>query len=286
VKSALDWKQYYRAEREALGPDRLLGLLDRAPEVTLPERGALVFPHTRLAESGTLVAAAALAVVRSGRGEVLALGVLHGGREQDRALAQAARKGDEAATRELRRVHGPGAPDDDGRWVEEFSLDGFEALLGAAARREGRPAPIVTARFPFLTGAEPATLPGIDELVAIARRGAAIVATADPVHHGAGYDTPDRVPLDRAAAHARALIRRGLDDLAAGELERFLGDAAVARSDFRDSGPALVHVLRALGGRALLRASIHDLAVVDYASALDAADPTWVAGALISIEPA
>ena len=47
------------------------------------EEGALIFPHTKLRDSGCLPAAVARAVVASGRETVLAIGVLHGGREVD-----------------------------------------------------------------------------------------------------------------------------------------------------------------------------------------------------------
>ena len=67
------WKAFYAQERAALDLD---ALLDSAPEIEFPEVGALVFPHTRLAVSGTIVAAVAKAVARTRR-DVLALGVLH-----------------------------------------------------------------------------------------------------------------------------------------------------------------------------------------------------------------
>src|SRR5262249_19279721 len=155
-------------------------LLERAPSVELPAKGALVFPHTLLAFSGELVAACALACVHSGRDTVLALGVLHGAREADAPLVARARAGDREARAQLRRVHGPGAARADGRWQEEFSLDGFAALLELAARREGRAPPRLVARFPFLVGETPEDLPGLDELRALVGSGAALVATADP----------------------------------------------------------------------------------------------------------
>jgi hypothetical protein len=278
VKTALAWKHHYAEERAELGAVGLRALVERAADVALPRHGALVFPHTHLRSSGHFVAAVARAVVRSGREEVLALGVLHGAREEDAALVAAARAGDPAARERLRRVHAPG-----GHASEEFSLDGFAALLVAASEVEGRPAPRLVARYPFLAGAEPGTLPGVDELVLLRERGAALVATADPIHHGAGYGTPREAWLPREVARtiARATIERSLGLLVRFELEAFAKDAQEARSDFRDAGPVLAWLLRREGA---LRANVLDLDLADYAATLEAPEPTWVAGALTCLE--
>jgi hypothetical protein len=276
VRTARAWKNLYAMERAELGAAGLRALVERAPSVALPRRGALVFPHTHLRSSGHLTAAVARAVVRSGRDEVLALGVLHGAREEDAALVASARSGDAAAVERLRRVHAP-----PGHASEEFSLDGFAALLAAAAELEGRAAPRLVARYPFLASAEPGTLPGIDELAASRDRGAALVATADPIHHGAGYGTPRSAwrPRDEAHDFARATIERSLGLLARLDFLAFAKDAVEARSDFRDAGPVLAWLLR---GEGELRGTLIDLDLADYAATLGAEDPTWVAGALIS----
>ena len=285
MKTARAWKDFYARERARLGAAGLDACLDRAAALGLPEglRGAdaVVFPHTRLETSGELAAAAALAAVRSGRDTVLALGVLHGARAQDAALVHGARAGDEPARTILRRVHGPGVPGDGGHWQEEFSLDGFCALLAAAARREGRRPLRVVPRFPFLTGENPADLPGLDELTEIlaAPGGVFLAATADPIHHGVGYETPasELRPRDEPAtgAWARASVREGFERLAAGDYPGFLRHAAEAKSDFRDPGPVVVHLV----GKGLC-VNIRGLRLVDYADVLDAPMPTWVAGAL------
>jgi hypothetical protein len=277
IFTARGWKAHYAAEREALGAAGLLRLLERAPAVTLPERGALVFPHTHLASSGELVAAVARAVIRSGRSEVLALGVLHGAREQDRELVHAARAGEARALGLLRGVHGPGLPGEHA--AEEFSLDGFTALVEAAARAEGRPVPRLLLRYPFLVGETPHDLPGLPELRAALERGAALVATADPIHHGAGYGTPPGERLARedpsTAELARASVERGLELLARHDFAGFLRHAAAERSDFRDPGVVLATLL----GESL-EARVLALDLADYASTLEAEAPTWVAGAL------
>src|SRR5262249_49501853 len=152
------WKEFYAREREGLDLD---ALIDAAPEIAFPDRGALVFPHTRLTVTGTMVAAVARAAARARR-EVLAVGVLHG-------------------------VRGPrGIPEETGLARDEFSLDGFRALYGRVCAREGIPARFL-ARYPLEVGDRVDDLPGLDELRRRAES-SLVVATADPIHHGVGYE--------------------------------------------------------------------------------------------------
>ena len=112
------------------------------------------------------------------------------------------------------------------------------------------------------------------------------MATADPLHHGVGYDTPSAEcrPQGEAstAAWARASVQEGFDRLAARDAAGFLCHAAGARSDFRDPGPVLAHLLGGTASR--LRATMHDVRLVDYAAVLGAPAPTWVAGALATFD--
>jgi hypothetical protein len=276
VKNAAQWKQFYAEERAALGPIGLGDRLDRAPDVALPPGGALVFPHTRLAISGDLTAAVARAVVRSGARDVLALGVLHGGVQAEAEAVARARAGDPAARAVLRRVYAAGHP----FCAEEFSLDNFEAMLAIAAAREGAAPPRVHARYPFLVGDSPTDLPGLAELEGLAAQ-MPVVATTDPLHHGVGYGTPEgqRRGLRDAASGVWALacIQRQLDLLSQGDWSGFARLAAQERSDFRDVGPVLAHLLRGAKGEIL------DLRLVDYAEVLGAAEPTWVAAPLMRV---
>jgi hypothetical protein len=275
VKSARAWKELYAAERASLGARGLDELVANAVDVELAPMGALVFPHTFLASAGELVAAAARAVVRSGAEEVLAIGVLHGGRGAGE-VAERARSGDAAAHEEMRRVHLEA-----GQAADEYSLDGFAALVARAAQTEGKKAPRVHARFPFLVGDDPASLPGIEELVLLRDRGCAIVATADPIHHGAVYGTPEGERRARGDATtlewARATITRQHALLSAGDYATFQREAAACRCDFRDAGPVLAWLLAARGAFTLV---LRELVLVDYAATLHAEQPTWVAGAL------
>lgn len=275
---AAEWKDFYAKERAGLGERGLERALDEAPEVEIPAHGALVFPHARLAASGRLTGAVARAIVRSGAERVLALGVLHGARREDEAIVARARGGDRDALASMRRVHGPGVAGDEARWSEEFSLDGLRAMVDVAARREGRRAPEIVERYPFLVGDDPTTLPGLEELARLAEQ-MPLVATTDPIHHGVGYGTRDalRDAHDpEAHAWARRVIEAQLRALAAGRWKRFASLCAAVRSDFRDDGPALATLL---GAR--MRSELVALDLVDYADVLSAAPPTWVAAPLV-----
>jgi hypothetical protein len=237
------WKEFYAREREGLDLD---ALLDAAPDIEFPERGALVFPHTRLAATGTMVAAVARAAARARR-EVLAIGVLHG-------------------------VRGPrGVHEETGLARDEFSLDGFRALYGRACAREGIPARMA-ARYPF----EIADCP--DDLRRLAGT-ALVVATADPIHHGVGYETPEArdETLAETMVDARTRIEEQLGALARGDFAEFSRICARDRSDFRNAGP----VVAGLFPNATW--TLEELKLVDYSDVLGCARPTWVAGGRIRV---
>jgi hypothetical protein len=278
VESAFDWKQYYRAERATLGAPALDALLDAAEPLEFPAGGALVVPHTRLEITGAQIATAVRAVLASGVDRVLALGVLHGGRRSDHRRVAVARAGEADAVAELRRVH-----DEDGMAAEEFSLDAFVELLDRGAARAGRSIEI-TCRYPFLVGDDPGTLPGIEELEHLVGDGAALVATTDPIHHGHAYGTPPEACADPSVPSTLRAAREGIDEQLAALSDHRFGDflrlAERHRSDFRDTGPVVAHLV----GAGFV-ASMHELALVDYSSALDAPSPSWVAGALVTVCP-
>src|SRR5213594_1929551 len=93
MMTAKNWKAFYAREREELGVGGLEKLIERAPPARLTADGTIIFPHTRLSASGELIAAAARAVVDSPYDQIIALGVLHGAREQDAQRVRAARSG-------------------------------------------------------------------------------------------------------------------------------------------------------------------------------------------------
>ena len=234
-----EWKRYYEAERERLGARGLERLLAEAEPIEVDRAHAAIFPHTRLEVTGAMVASVVRGITLSGADEVLAIGVLHGAPSSER------------------RVHHPG----EGSTASEFSLDAFATLLPKAVR--------LHARYPLHVGQDPSTLAGIDELARLAER-MPVVATADPVHHGVGYGDDPSMTRD-----AQALIDAQLRALEGHDYEAFLQACAEARSDFRNAGPVLAHLL----GDVVL--SVRRLERVDYTEALGAPPPTWVAGALV-----
>ena len=132
----------------------------------------------------------------------------------------------------------------------------------------------------------PPICPGIEELEALIAGGAALVATADLIHHGVGYGTPleNCLPTEdpRAQRFAEETARANLGWLAARDYGQFLRHGAEIRSDFRDGGPVATHLL---SDTSTLQGILHTLALVDYADTLQAPAPTWVAGALASLRP-
>jgi hypothetical protein len=282
--TAFDWKQFYRAERLALGPEGLARLFESDLQFDPPPSGALIFPHTRLSASGDLIAATADAVIRSGVDRVLALGVLHGGRREDAALVARARGGDAEAIRALRGIHGPKSNDhqmrkEEGLWSEEFSLDNFEAMLSIAAERAGRKPPVIIKRYPFLTGSAASEMPGIEELHKLRASGVALVATADLVHHGAAYGTPESAQHEMTdpvtLQLARRWINEGLNRLCAGDIEGFLKNAREVSSDFRDSGPVLQEI------SPISEHQVEAVRLVDYSDVLES-PLSWVSAAVVS----
>lgn len=275
--SALQWKRFYDEERSRT---RLDALLDAAPVVELPPRGALIFPHTMLAHSGLQPASVASAVLRARPDRLLILGVLHGARERDAERVAAARSGDAHHRAALRGLHGPGVDGDARLWSEEFSTDNIIALLRAAYARAGATLPELLVRYPFLVGDSPHDLPGMDALRAIVDGGAAVIATGDLQHHGAGYGTPlaEQRPVSEVE-FARSVVTRELGLLCARDFQAHQRHCASVRSDFRDVGPVLLSVVTAA------RFTLHALQTVDYAAVIESPDPTWVTAALASVGP-
>ena len=276
MDSAFAWKQFYAAERARLGAEALLAMVDEAEPLDVRDGGAIVIPHTRIEVTGNQIAGAVATVLASGAERVLALGVLHGARRADRDLVAAARAGDGDAITTLRGVH-----DEHGLAAEEFSLDGFVEMLTLAADRAGRSVEVAR-RYPFLVGEEPASLDGLAELEQLVGDGALLVATTDPIHHGYAYGTAPSECLDPDDPRTMAVAQSAIDDQLAALSDHRFGDftqlAEQHRSDFRDTGPTLAQLV----GRGFA-SEIHDLALVDYADVLEAARPSWVAGALVTI---
>jgi hypothetical protein len=257
------WKDFYASEREQLDRAYLERLIEDASAVPLGR--ALIFPHTRLSGSGHQTAAVAKAIVESRCDAVLAIGVLHGMR----------RAGAPVSTR---RIYS--AQDDITR--DEFSLDNFETLLSIAAEMADVKPPVLHKRYPFLTGEDPRSLHGYEELERLVANGAALVATGDLIHHGFGYGTaPESVrELDslETVQWATQAIQKHIDAVLQLDFRKFEEQCDQLRSDFRDVGPVLSSLVTGCS------AELKDLRLIDYSDVLEAAAPTWVAAALIAWE--
>jgi hypothetical protein len=108
-----------------------------------------------------------------------------------------------------------------------------------------------------------------------------LVATADPVHHGHGYgDAAPLAPESGGLAMARERIEEGLALLAAGDHTAYQRHCVRTKSDARDVGQVLRHLLGPCQGR------LHDLVADDMSAPYQAPPPTWVAGALVEFTPA
>lgn len=284
-----DFKAASVRAQAALGEEGADRLLDAGRRwnlgPVLRDGGAVVFPHVGIETCGHMTAAAVHACLDSGAQQVLVLGVLHAlTRELDEARVRVAAGGD-ASGEPSRGIQGPGL---DGRddWLAEFSLSNFLFLWEREVARRGIVSPggappELVVRYPYLAGGRPEDLPGIRGLGEIARD-AAIVATADPFHHGIGYGDPVETALAPDAGGldlARRRIDEGLQILRSGDYWGYNGHCVDAKSDARDVG----QLLRLLIGEFDWR--ILDLVSDDMSAAYDAPAPTWVAGALIELEP-
>jgi hypothetical protein len=280
-----DFKAQNRQEHARLGEKGMLRTLDagRAWDLapTLSAGGTILFPHAGMQVCGHQIAAAVHACLDCGAGRVLVVGVLHALTEElDQARIRVANGAD--VTQELYwGVQGPGLA---GRreWEAEFSLDHFLALWQAETKRRGVDGPELIVRYPYLAGGCPDILPGIDELVDLARD-AAVVGTGDIFHHGIGYgDPPERafVPEEGGLDLARKTIQEGLNLLRDGDYWGYNQHCVEAKSDARDVGQVIRYLLGPLEGQIL------DIVADDMTGAYGALPPTWVAGTLVRLDPA
>jgi len=270
-------------DQERLGEEGVRRLLDagRAWNLApvLAAGGALIFPHTSIAACGHQVAAAVHACLDSGARRVLAIGVLHALTQELEEARVAVANGADPSTQPAWGIQGPGLP---GRedWRAEFSLSHFQFLWKQEIARRGISGPELILRYPYLAGGHPERLPGIAELQEIARD-AVVVATMDLFHHGIGYgDPPEQAlaPTEGGLELARQAITDGLTLQQAGEYWRYNQHCVHTRSDGRDVGQVLRYLLGPQEGQIL------DLIADDMSLAHHKPPPTWVAGALITLQ--
>ena len=279
-----DFKARAAEAHARLGPEGAARLLaaghawDLAP--TLRAGGALLFPHVGVEKCGHQIGAAVHACLDCGADTVLVLGVLHALTDElEEARVRVADGGDVAVERAW-GIEGPGLG---GRldWEHEFSLSHFLWLWENETARRGIAPPRMIVRYPYLAGGRPGDLPGIKELEAAAKE-AAVVATGDLFHHGVGYgdsETEALAPDEGGLDLARERITRGLDILARGDYWGYNSHSVTAKSDARDVGQVLRHLIGPFEARIL------DIVTDDMSGAYGQPEPTWVAGALTEFVP-
>ena len=215
-------QELYRSEHAEMGERGTLERLERGREwdlaPTLASGGVVVFPHAGVMDCGHHVAAAVHGCLDSGADRVLVISVLHAFTDEMQDARTRVSAGEDPSQWRFWGVQGPGLEGRD-EWRDDHALISFRHFWAAETKRRGIPGPEVVERYPYLAGGHPERLPGIGELEALAE-GAVIVSTADPFHHGIGYDDPPdraRAPDDGGLELARATIEEGIALLAAGD---------------------------------------------------------------------
>jgi hypothetical protein len=242
--------------------------------------GVLVFPHIDPRDCGHHVAACVHACLDAEPAAIIALSVHHEATPAMVAARARVNAGQDSAYEPLRGIHGPGCGRSE-TWRNDHALIAWRHFLAAECARRGIAAPPVFERYPFLAAGEPGSLPGIEDLQELARD-AVIVATLDPLHHGAVYGTPhDRLmePDARGLAVATEAIQEGIALLGLGEYAAFERHCGAVISDGADVGEVLHHVRGPLVGHVL------EVVASDSSEIGDAPHPTWVAGALMAWTP-
>jgi hypothetical protein len=270
----------YSKEHDELGEKGTLDLLEKGKQWdlsgTLDAGGVIVFPHAGVADCGYQIASAVHACLDSDADRVLVVSVLHAFTEEMQEARVRVANGEEPANFRHWGIQGPGL---DGlqNWVHDHVLMSWRHLWKAETERRGIEGPQVIERFPYLAGGKPGNLPGIEELVEIAKD-AVIVSTADPFHHGIGYGDPPEKSLDPHQGGlelARKTILEGIETLGLGDYWGYNQHCVEAKSDARDAGQVFRYLRGPMHGKIL------DLTYSVADELYKAPPPTWVAGALI-----
>jgi hypothetical protein len=271
--------QYWH-EHEALGKDGTHRLLDQGKQWdlsgTLKSGGVLVFPHIGVADCGHQVAACVHACLDSGADRVLVVSVLHAFTDEMQDARVRVANGEPPRNFKHWGIQGPGLGGLQ-NWKHDHVLMSWRYLWEAETERRGIIGPEVIERFPYLAGGKPEELPGIEELVEIAKN-AVIVSTADSFHHGIGYgDVPENSypPNEEGLSLAHRTIEEGIRILGEGDYWGYNQHCVEVKSDARDAG----QVFRYLRGP--MTGEIIDLTYSEADDLYKAPKPTWVAGALV-----
>ena len=135
--------------------------------------------------------------------------------------------------------------------------------------------------FPHLAMGQPETLPGFETAQQLLKEGCALVVTMDPMHHGIGYGESPTEALAASpgsAERAAAEIQIGLNTLCSGDMLGYIQQCSRVRSDGRDTGQMAAALIKPR------KATVVDVVLDDMTEPYACAAPTWVAGALCTLE--
>jgi hypothetical protein len=284
--------QDYAKERASLTQEQINSILDQGLRLTqntgmvdsLSRGGSALFPHTYISQCGDQIAAvvqASLAACqRTGKNQILLIGVLHALTDTLLEARLRERNGNDISKDPCRGIFGPGLPNEH-LLCEEFSLDNFIFLLEHAAKKSGVALPKLIIRYPNLVYGQPETLSGIEELQILAEK-SIVVATSDLCHHGVAYglDPVQAVPISQGGYDfAYRIISDNLRLLSGDDFLLYRQYCLDTLSDSLEVGQLLRYLLGPLEG------CIHDLKLIDV-SGLFAGDPqpSWVAATLVELK--
>ncbi len=281
----------YSQERESLKKEEIEQTVEKGSALAmrfdlaslLSSGGSAFFPHTFFKECADQAAAVAFGALhacqKTGKNQLLLLGVVHS-LTPELAEAKKREMANEVTPQDpCRGIFGPGLP-----LIEtlqlEFCLDTFLFLIKFIARKWSLPLPKMILRYPNLVGGEPETLKGIEELKQLVSN-SIVVSTGDLCHHGVAYGDEKGFDLsDEGLAFARHAIQENLHYLSTQEYLAYKESCYQIKSDAKDVGQVLVHLLGPLS------ADLYDLRLVDVSCLFEGnPKPSWVATALVGLKP-
>ena len=196
----------YDSEREALGEDGLRVMLERGEEWQLAAdlisgRRARLSPcqHRRLWPPASGLYSGGPGLRRRYHRHRQCASCLH---DCDGSSANASHRRRRPQRGGIWGIQGTGIEGPRQEWRGDHAMASWRYLWDAELRRRGLSAsraPRVIERYPYLAGGRPQELPGFEELAREAE-GAAIVSTADSLHHGVAYGVAPEEVYDMDAA--------------------------------------------------------------------------------------
>lgn len=280
----------YAKRRASLERAEIDLILDQGKELALQtgliqilaEGGTALFPHSSIIKCGDQSAAAAYASImacqKTGKNQILVLGVLHSLSNQLLEARKRELAGDDLSSEPCRGIFGPDLPGEEILSLE-FSLDNFLFLAQKTAERYGLQLPKLIVRYPNLVNGNPETLPGIADLKNLASD-SIVVATADLCHHGLAYGQENALPLSEIGLEfAKNSIKDHLSYFSNQNYLLYRENCLKVKSDSKDVGQVLQYLLGPLIGK------ICDLRLVDVSDLFDnEPQPSWVAATLVGLE--